>query len=101
MLDNLLDRLDGVRRSGSGWSARCPAHDDRQASLSVSRGDDGRWLLKCHAGCAFGSIIDSLGVEARDLFPSNGHRDRPQRREAAAYYDYDDEFEVVRVRRWR
>jgi len=56
---------------------------------------------ECHAGCAFGSIIDSLGVEARDLFPSNGHRDRPQRREAAVYYDYDDEFEVVRVRRWR
>ena len=30
------------RRSGAGWSAKCPAHDDRKASLSVSEGTDGR-----------------------------------------------------------
>ena len=95
MLDDLLDRLDGVRQSGARWTARCPAHDDRRASLSVGRGDDGRWLLKCHAGCTFPSIVGALGIDARDLFPSNGHRRRPQRREAAVY-DYDGVFEVVR-----
>ena len=25
---SLLERLDGVRQSGAGWKARCPAHDD-------------------------------------------------------------------------
>ena len=85
----------GVRQSGARWTARCPAHDDRRASLSVGRGDDGRWLLKCHAGCTFPSIVGALGIDARDLFPSNGHRRRPQRREAAVY-DYDGVFEVVR-----
>ena len=74
MLDDMLDRLDGVRQSGARWTARCPAHDDRRASLSVGRGDDGRWLLKCHAGCAFPNIVRALGVDARDLFPSNGRR---------------------------
>jgi len=50
-LELLLSKLPGVRKSGSGWSARCPAHDDRHASLSVSSSDDGRVLLHCHAGC--------------------------------------------------
>ena len=39
MLDNLLDRLEGVRKSGAGWTARCSAHDDRRASLSFGRGE--------------------------------------------------------------
>ncbi len=94
MLD-LLDRLEGVRKSGAGWTARCPAHADRRASLAVGRGDDGRWLLKCHAGCAFDAVVGALGIDARDLFPSNGHRRPPARREAAVY-DYDGVFEVVR-----
>ena len=51
VLDDLLDRLDGVRQSGARWTARRPVHDDRRASLSAG-GDDGRWLLKCHAGRA-------------------------------------------------
>ncbi len=95
-MENLLDRLEGVRESGAGWTARCPAHEDRQASLSVGRGDDGRWLLKCHAGCSFGAVVGALGVDARDLFPSNGHRRRPGERRIVAVYDYDGVFEVVR-----
>jgi hypothetical protein len=38
-IDDFLDRLDRVKRSGSGWTARCPAHEDRHASLSVGEGD--------------------------------------------------------------
>jgi hypothetical protein len=35
----------------------CPAHDDRAPSLSISEGDDGRTLLKCHAGCSTADIV--------------------------------------------
>ena len=28
LLHLILSRLSGVRRTGSGWKARCPAHDD-------------------------------------------------------------------------
>ena len=94
MLD-LLDRLSGVRQSGAGWTARCPAHEDRRASLSVGRGEDGRWLLKCHAGCTFDAVVGALGINPRDLFPTNGHRAVPARRPLAVY-DYDGVFEVVR-----
>jgi hypothetical protein len=65
----VLDRLSDVRKSGSGWSARCPAHEDRRASLSVGEGNDGRALLKCHAGCDTSAILAAVGLELRDLFP--------------------------------
>ena len=31
--------------------ARCPAHDDRKPSLSIRDADDGKVLVRCHAGC--------------------------------------------------
>ena len=68
-VEQLLDALDGVRRSGSGWHARCPAHDDRSPSLAISEDDDGRALIFCHAGCSTREILDALGLPMRALFP--------------------------------
>jgi putative DNA primase/helicase len=70
MID-LLAELKGVARAGDGWTARCPAHDDRHNSLSIHH-RDGRWLLRCHAGCGWEAIIDALGVDAADLFDDGG-----------------------------
>lgn len=86
----VLDRLPGHRRSGHGWVARCPAHDDRHESLSVGMGRDGRVLLKCHAGCDAKDIVAELGIAWTDLFP-----DPPAARTArggriVAEYDYVD-----------
>lgn len=53
-------RALGARRCGSGWIARCPAHEDRKPSLSIGLGADGRALLKCWAGCSFEAIRDVL-----------------------------------------
>jgi hypothetical protein len=41
----------GGRKAGGGWMARCPAHDDRESSLSIRDADDGKVLIRCHAGC--------------------------------------------------
>lgn len=57
--EEVARRLGG-RRNGSGWSARCPAHNDRNPSLSISEGEGGRVLLHCHAGCAQEAVIDAL-----------------------------------------
>src|SRR3984893_9310255 len=66
-MTDLLAQLKGVARSGDGWTARCPAHDDRHNSLSIHH-RDGRWLLKCHAGCGWQEIVDALRIDAADLF---------------------------------
>ncbi len=63
-LDALLARLHGVKRSGANWIARCPAHADRQPSLSVARAANGRVLLHCFAGCPFRSIVRAVLGEA-------------------------------------
>lgn len=68
-MDRLLGLLDGVRKAGAGWAAKCPAHDDKSPSLAVSEGTDGRVLLKCYAGCDALSIVQAVGMELRDLFP--------------------------------
>lgn len=74
-IHRVLSRLTSVRQSGSGWMAQCPHHDDRQASLSIKEGDDGRVLLHCFAGCANADVVMSAGLSFTDLFPP-GHRER-------------------------
>jgi hypothetical protein len=64
-INDFLARLDGAR----GNAARCPAHEDSQASLSVGEGSDGRILVKCHAGCSAEAIIGSLNLKLADLMP--------------------------------
>lgn len=100
LLDELLSRLDGVKRSGeAGFVARCPAHEDHKQSLSVGSGDDERLLVTCFAGCDTESICESLGITLGDLFqPKSGGNGS---RKIAATYDYTDElgellFQVVR-----
>ena len=87
----------GVRPSGTGWSARCPAHDDRHASLAIGEGEDGRALLFCHGGCELADLLRALGLTARDLFIGP-----PARIDERIFYDYRDEggellFQVVRT----
>jgi hypothetical protein len=59
-----------------GYIVQCPAHDDRQASLSISTGDDGRALLCCHAGCSTDEIVAALGLQLVDLFVPKERDDR-------------------------
>jgi hypothetical protein len=62
-LDRVVERLEGVCENGTGFVARCPVPghgkgcDDRNPSLSVSEGDDGRAVLHCHAGCAIEDVV--------------------------------------------
>src|SRR5262249_52810779 len=77
-LEDLLQQLDGVEQSGDGWKARCPAHEDRNPSLSINWGD-GRILLHCFAGCDTEAILDELGLDWGALHPddSGGRERRP------------------------
>jgi hypothetical protein len=66
---DILHKFKGLKSScgGDGWTALCPAHDDRQNSLSFREAGD-RLLLKCHAGCLTEQIVAALGLRMRDLF---------------------------------
>jgi len=76
--------------------ARCPAHDDRTPSLSVSQGDRGA-VLHCFADCELDDVLRALGLEARDLFDADEAGPRARRTNGAerarvvATYPYCDE----------
>lgn len=62
----------GGRKTGGAWIARCPAHMDREPSLSIADGKDGRVLVRCHAGCAQRDVIAAL--RARGLWKDADRR---------------------------
>jgi putative DNA primase/helicase len=70
---DILARLKGVRGSRDGWTAKCPAHEDNENSLSVHH-RDGKWLLKCHAGCDWKDVVAALGLAPGELFDADEHR---------------------------
>lgn len=90
-LDEILLALQGVQKAGAGYKARCPAHDDRTASLSVTRGERGHILLKCFAGCAYLDIIAALGFTSPQLSAP-----KSPAKSLIATYDYKDAAGVLR-----
>ena len=70
-IEDILSRLEGVQESGGGWVARCPAHGDDNPSLSIARGEDGRTLMHCHAGCSCEAVVEAMGLKMADLMPAN------------------------------
>ena len=95
MIDNIIQHLNKVKKTGKGYQARCPAHEDTGPSLSLREGDDGRVLLHCHAGCATAAVVAALGLTIADLFPASDKPRRPppapgvSRRELHAAADFE------------
>ena len=55
------------KRYGDKVQACCPAHDDKQASLTITKGRKCT-LFYCHAGCSVDAILAAAGIEKRDAF---------------------------------
>jgi hypothetical protein len=66
-IETLLARLQRVRKAGKGFSACCPAHEDKTASLAITEAQD-RILIHCFAGCPPASVLAAVGLELADLF---------------------------------
>ena len=77
----MLSHVSGPNASGE-YTARCPAHEDHTASLTVTEKasqKDGkrRIYMCCHAGCANQEIMARLGISARDLIVDPDPEGRP------------------------
>ncbi len=97
-----------LRKSGNGWAACCPAHEDKRPSLAITKAPNGNVLLKCHAGCSTEDVLAALDLTMSVLFADHGEpmatRPRPSiaTGEPEITYDYRDEsarlsFQVVRL----
>lgn len=79
------------KKLGAGWMARCPAHDDRTPSLSVTQMGD-VVLVHCFAGCDQVDVIDALramglwhnrtNIVTESLIRKSAKRDTAMRQEA-------------------
>ena len=108
-VDEIARALGGASRSGDQWSCRCPAHEDRHASLSM-KVKDAKLLVHCHAGCQQFAVIEQL--KAMQLWPTQSKPiPMPEplqlvapkaRGSIVATYDYTDEngellYQAVRM----
>lgn len=65
--DEILTHFQIQKHYGDKAQARCPCHDDKQASLTITKGRRST-LLHCHAGCNFEDIIQKVGLKKQDLY---------------------------------
>ncbi|HEY6777352.1 MAG TPA: AAA family ATPase [Thermoleophilaceae bacterium] len=65
--------IDGRQNGRLRLMVRCPVHDDHSPSLSVEHIDD-RTLVHCFAGCEAKSVVETLGLDWRDLFDESYER---------------------------
>jgi hypothetical protein len=70
-VDEFLTYFPDADTSGGQHGARCPAHADEKASLSIGFQND-RIPLHCHADCATADVLRAVGLRAADLFVTNG-----------------------------
>lgn len=99
-----LSKLQGVKKSGANYAARCPCrNDDNNPSLSIGQGNDGRVLVTCHRGnpCSMDQICEAMGISKTELFPPKDVKDTQPRKvkvdapksgklSLVATYDYYD-----------
>lgn len=85
VIDALTKSGRKVKATPGGWVAQCPAHEDREPSLSIRRGR-GRVLMYCHGGCDTGTVADALGLRMDDLFD-----------EKRIGYEYRDSGKLLRT----
>lgn len=85
-----------VRKRGTGKAqCICPAHADREASLTLTDGND-RALIKCHAGCSTEEVVIAAGLKMSDLFYGDGlpkerwrvYIENREKRKIEAVYNY-------------
>ena len=71
-IENLLSGLQKLTPRGPGrWIACCPAHDDRNPSMTIRLIEDGRILLHCFAECGINEILAALNLSIEALFPEH------------------------------
>ena len=101
--DRLADRV--VTTKDGQVEARCPAHEDRRASLGLgvrAQGDPGA-VVCCQAGCDTDAIMAALGLPMAALYDSHWQHENGNGTgsKIVASYDYVDEagellYQVVR-----
>ena len=88
----------------------CPAHPDREASLTISKGEKGT-IIHCHAGCETADVLGAVGLKMTDLFDDDPiqntgerwrayveGREKRQIEDVYKYVDLNGNYAFTRIR---
>ena len=78
----LLQRLEGVQKSGNGWRARCPSCGGKSRKVAIAE-RDGKVLLHCFGGCKAIEVLEAVGLTWADIMPPRTWPESPEERRQA------------------
>ena len=91
MLQEILERLDKVRRFGDRYRAICPVHDGNNPTALSLKEDQGKVLIHCHVCGAKGSeVVQAIGLTDAALF-----NDVPQKMGVNSYFSKDQKDQAL------
>lgn len=101
-LQNVLSYFKGVKKCQDGYMAFCPAHNDKNPSLSIGLSEDKKKILmNCFAGCSIENILSSAGLQISDLFeeePTSRQDRLVVQNIPYHYYDVDGTLLYTKIR---
>lgn len=81
-------------KSGKGFQACCPAHEDSNPSLSIEEDPSGKILIHCFAGCNKEAICRALDIKLSDLF-NNSSSGSIQQKSKVEYLYHNVDWSVL------
>ena len=94
--DEVLSHFQVNKRYRDKAQCLCPAHSDKEPSLTISRGDKGT-VMHCQAGCDTEKILGAVGLKMTDLFDEplrneqwRSYVENREKRQIESVYEYVD-----------
>jgi len=108
--DEILSRFQVKRSYRDKAQCICPSHHDKEASLTISKGEKGT-VVHCHAGCETADILGAVGLSLKDLFDDDPiqntgerwrayveGREKRQIEDVYKYVDLNGNYAFTRIR---
>ncbi len=106
-LERIVSYTHATQTGDNQWQGKCPAHDDKTASLSIKHDHNGNIGLFCHAGCRAVDVLNAMKMTWKDLFDdeeevivetSKGARETSKIVNTYDYTDYEGNLVMQTVR---
>lgn len=108
--NEVLSRFQVKRSYRDKAQCICPSHNDKEASLTISKGEKGT-VVHCHAGCETADILGAVGLSLKDLFDDDPiqntgerwrayveGREKRQIEDVYKYVDLNGNYAFTRIR---
>lgn len=67
--EDIISKFNITRKNKKSCICKCPSHDDKKASLTITHNDkNNKTLIKCGAGCNTIDVLKAVGLTMSDLF---------------------------------